>query len=628
MEAHTATTSFSDRGSIALTVDHATTAVTLAYRGIDDDNHIRYFECSWDGGQYLRTNCPNVSTESRMMITGPDGVLRNYYIRIGTTSRDLGVLSTPHSFGVRVVNDIPTTSQADTWTFTISPANIGIWGVADGYLDNIISTRHTTSDRISQVQFSYPRSGYSEIQCSNIILGRSNGIGQPYSRCFPNIGGDGGTIRDSPFPLHVPNTPATSFVSGAQEYTLCIRAAMSSGVVSPPGCFTYNKLQVIIPTPNTDIRLHLPFTGQTYQISGFEPPSYNTAHGNMLWSFGASPVAMHPASLRALFGCKWDTQQYFSPCAPTQSMIVLAHQLEFVPYWGDDVVEGISDGQHHLSVRASYIGSNPDPTPAEFTWCVNGCGPSIPIVHGVTGISLPGGGSTIEAIQANQTSPIALLVANAGPDRIVPENTTVTLNGNASAFSLLNVPINQTVRLLPEALKNLQLSWAWTQTAGPMVKLIDADKNSNHTTKSAASFIAPLLDKDTKLSFSLNVKATKGLIKSVSDSVDVLVMNTTKLISMNNANNTNNTNTNNISSTQTEKEIVKSPTVFQSNKKPANENITTGFNNDAGNNTANNNKEPTGQFIQEKPFSNLTKFTAPPPSPSSSFSNTPSAGFN
>jgi hypothetical protein len=89
---------------------------------------------------------------------------------------------------------------------------------------------------------------------------------------------------------------------------------------------------------------------------------------------------------------------------------------------------------------------------------------------------------------------------NAGPDQIVDEGTTVTLNGTAS--------------IDPDA--GDTLSYLWTQTAGPTVSLDDPAAVN-------PIFTAPVVAVDTTLSFDLTV--SDGIANST-DSVIVTVINT------------------------------------------------------------------------------------------------------
>jgi Ca2+-binding RTX toxin-like protein len=96
-----------------------TVRVTFDYRGFDDNDHVLELRCSWDGVNYLKSNCSTESAESRTTFTGPDGVARAYYVKTGTASRDLPAPPVPktYTFGVKVLNENGNLSPAATWSF-------------------------------------------------------------------------------------------------------------------------------------------------------------------------------------------------------------------------------------------------------------------------------------------------------------------------------------------------------------------------------------------------------------------------------------------------------------------------------------------------------------------------------
>ena len=87
-------------------------------------------------------------------------------------------------------------------------------------------------------------------------------------------------------------------------------------------------------------------------------------------------------------------------------------------------------------------------------------------------------------------------VADAGPDQTVTAGDTVTLQGSGADA------------------ENDSLTYSWSQTGAPSVEL----RNANHA---AASFIAPAIDADTLLTFTLSVTDSGGLTGS--DTVTVTV---------------------------------------------------------------------------------------------------------
>ena len=95
--------------------------LTFEYRGFDDNDHVVELRCSWDGINYLKSNCSSESAESQSSFQGPDGVTRLYYVKTGTASRDISPSLVPktYTFGVRVLNDNNNLGPATTWTFKI-----------------------------------------------------------------------------------------------------------------------------------------------------------------------------------------------------------------------------------------------------------------------------------------------------------------------------------------------------------------------------------------------------------------------------------------------------------------------------------------------------------------------------
>jgi hypothetical protein len=90
-----------------------------------------------------------------------------------------------------------------------------------------------------------------------------------------------------------------------------------------------------------------------------------------------------------------------------------------------------------------------------------------------------------------------MLTADAGSDQIVSANAPVTLNGSGS--------------IIPNG---SNLSYQWTQTAGPLVDIIDSDTDT-------PSFAAPDVSIPTTLEFELNLMDETGL--SSTDSCQVMV---------------------------------------------------------------------------------------------------------
>jgi hypothetical protein len=89
---------------------------------------------------------------------------------------------------------------------------------------------------------------------------------------------------------------------------------------------------------------------------------------------------------------------------------------------------------------------------------------------------------TVQVTVTNGAPP----VANAGADDFATENTTVTLQGSATD---------------PDSLPNF--TWSWTRVAGPNVTILNPNSPN-------ATFIAPAVDQDTFITFSLLVTDPEG----------------------------------------------------------------------------------------------------------------------
>lgn len=116
-----------------------------------------------------------------------------------------------------------------------------------------------------------------------------------------------------------------------------------------------------------------------------------------------------------------------------------------------------------------------------------------------------GGGAAPAAVPATPPPAPVTPVADAGGDRAAMRGSEVTLDGTASSDS------DGTI-----------VSFAWAQTAGPMVTLTNADQ-------AQVSFTAPDLADPTDLEFELTVTDNDGL--SASDSVTITVVPQTFSIS-------------------------------------------------------------------------------------------------
>lgn len=123
---------------ITLPQGKSSTVLTFEFRGFDDDNHVVELRCSFDGINYLRTNCPSQSAESQSSFAGPDGVVRTYNVKTGTLSRQLTASIVPKTFffGVRAFNDNNSLSPASTITFKVrlatnTPTDQGTGGTVE-----------------------------------------------------------------------------------------------------------------------------------------------------------------------------------------------------------------------------------------------------------------------------------------------------------------------------------------------------------------------------------------------------------------------------------------------------------------------------------------------------------------
>ncbi|HEX8697680.1 MAG TPA: PKD domain-containing protein, partial [Myxococcaceae bacterium] len=122
--------------------------------------------------------------------------------------------------------------------------------------------------------------------------------------------------------------------------------------------------------------------------------------------------------------------------------------------------------------------------------------------EGITNLPFP-----VLQVEQNECPGNNLPVANAGPDQTVDEATAVTLNGSATD------PDNEALAL------------SWVQTAGPSVRLSDANIGS-------PSFVAPNVGTNTVLTFQLTANDGKGF---ATDTVNITVRNTVNVAPVANA---------------------------------------------------------------------------------------------
>ena len=110
---------FQNGATIGTMPGNPTASVMFTYRGIDDNDPVSHFLCSFDNGPFLQTNCPNHSGQSRMQLVGPDNVRRTYYIMTGDVIHPFPVGD--HIFRVQIVSNMPSVvTDASTWRFTVT----------------------------------------------------------------------------------------------------------------------------------------------------------------------------------------------------------------------------------------------------------------------------------------------------------------------------------------------------------------------------------------------------------------------------------------------------------------------------------------------------------------------------
>lgn len=174
----TASGSFQNGATIGVASGDFGARVIFQYYGADDNRHVRYFECSFDGQTYLRSHCPIASgqSDSRMSVQGPDGIVRAYPYVLRSSVEHLYV-SGPQFFGVKIVDENGQRSQPSILRFTVDdrisvPGSdrvapvITITSVLDGNRAEIMTTSQnlpsyegvtreagTTSQALTRVSF-------------------------------------------------------------------------------------------------------------------------------------------------------------------------------------------------------------------------------------------------------------------------------------------------------------------------------------------------------------------------------------------------------------------------------------------------------------------------------------------
>ncbi len=508
---------FFNGGTISIPSTQTTIRVTFQYRGMDDDNHIRNFECSWDGGTYSQSNCPSLSPESRMMLRGPDGIIRNYYFKDGTASRDLAATSTPHTFGVKVVNDAGTRSNPVTWTYTISHAmtstpvpSVRITRLLEGH--GFVASESFPSDNGDVVVFTAAQGDGLSRLCVTFGSGPipSNPSIPTSARSSASTTGCHNSTVNEPITEFLISTG----VNPGLKY-VCVAVWNRNNIRSTPSCssFAVVSRDMLIGAPVTQITVHKPFTGTGYEDL---EDGQTTQYRNMQFEFSANPrpgMAFDP-NREATFSCRWDAQGPWNPCGQIHAALFPSPcigtrpgfscptpVLFLVAYQGIDSVRGVSNGRHSVDVISRYGLSTIGPR-ASFTWCVVTC--NAPTSDQRITEENRHTGSASMITEANQSS--ASIVPFAGLDKVVNKNTNVVLKGSLLVIPPPNFPINGTISDLKQILPPFDIkSIVWKQISGPEVKL-------NSTDTLAVQFRAPDIDAD--LEFNFTATDDKGVNKS------------------------------------------------------------------------------------------------------------------
>lgn len=109
---------FANGAFITLPQGQTSSILNYEVRGFDDNNHIIELRCSFDGVNYLKSNCGTQSAETQSSFAGPDGVVRTYFVKTGLASRQVSpnIIFGTYTFGVKVLNDINVLSPPSMWT--------------------------------------------------------------------------------------------------------------------------------------------------------------------------------------------------------------------------------------------------------------------------------------------------------------------------------------------------------------------------------------------------------------------------------------------------------------------------------------------------------------------------------
>jgi len=528
---------FPNGGSIPVPTGQNSVAVTFNYRGYDDNDHIRAtgsFECAWSVGSapstssYSSNNCPAFSTEQTGRFSGHDGVTRTYNFKTGHVTHNFAYSTSRSYFGVRVVSDV--TSSPAVWAFTMnrvsvisaypiggsgplpppapgtSTATIALTRIIDGHNSDITRTRLSVTRDIT---FWYSTTN-AQIVCQE----------------FGNNPSDPTTNWNCAAPINNEYNIGVSIPGNAMN--TCTIAVDSMNRYNAPLCTTVNLIPVGSTPPGTVITGA--WTGPEWQevpARSSVPINYN--YINFLFQPLPDPF---PQKLE-IMQCNWDNS-LVSSCgsplilclpltAPTGCNINFDYILEHV--------SGIAPGSHGVFVTAKYIDSEPDPTPAQFNWCVYTCNPP-----GAGGLITPQmadsyrfwSGSHISINQSEGLSTEIKFIAISDPKNltvsagspvtlkggmiIVPPKDTMqklaalTVNATKGISNNSAAMENEVLKFQKEVIDNLTSnvkisSINWSQESGPQVKLEQDLGNNSVASKSVIKFKAPAVEKDTPLSF-------------------------------------------------------------------------------------------------------------------------------
>jgi hypothetical protein len=534
--------------------------VVFSFTGTDYDNYMTGFRCSIYVGRPISP--PEPSSQHCPGAQGIDQTDYPHTIR-GTVTLHLSPNSAPYTFVVVGVNNLGIASPHPAYRqFTISTQPSTPSGSASG------PTVQTSVTDIEGFVVSTQIPTWSD---KLLVKFHANGNGlQRWCE----------TSSQGPLPVNPSHYLSSDYIINSgrchviepgandfratyetvgqleRDYWSCIVVWDNANRMSSPSCVTYRQSGIPsghppsppLRPPFLRINFHQAFTSTDYDnLNQPINPPHTTPFRNILFGFEGGRTRTGPWHVgdRLLFSCLWDNMEnweYFVPCGDLRFDRVPAgyHLPDTVSPVGSSgyaYAHDVSRGCHILLVKARFINSLPN-RPVEYPWCIDSTSSRISsIISEGSSIAGPQGNANTRSITDEDIRSALYISAYAGEDSNVNPRDAVTLESNLYFITPTNVhhnesQYNETGKIIStKGLSQVKdLKFLWRQTAGPPVDLnsVKLQGNDNSGKISIIKFLAPSVEKRTKLTFNLTLKDTKNRFNTTSDLVDVWVNATHK----------------------------------------------------------------------------------------------------